>query len=122
MFAVGGADFVITRSAAGADTVVVARALLLDASGSAVALETVAVLLTAPATAGPATVSVNVPPAPLASVGMVAVTVPVPPTAGVVRVHPAGAVIEVKVVPGGSTSLMETLAAGCGPLFVTVMV
>jgi hypothetical protein len=120
--AVGGADSVTARFAAGAATTVRAEALLFNEFGSAVAVVALAEFVTDPGNVGAVITSVNVPLAPLASVAMLAVTVPVPPTAGVVSVQPGDAVIEVKVVPAGRGSLIETFAAGSGPLFVTVMV
>src|SRR6187200_1638995 len=99
------AVFVTARSARSAVTVVVAVTLLLPGVGSAVADATVAVLVMTvpPAVAAPTfTTSVNEALAPLASEGLVEVTVPVPPTAGVVDVHPAGAVNETNVVPAGT--------------------
>ena len=50
-----------------------------------------------------------------------AVTVPVPPTGGVACAQPACGVKETNVVPGGSVSVTETLAAS-PPLLVTLYV
>src|SRR5437870_4792180 len=49
-------------------------------------------------------------------------TVPLSPAAGVVHDHPLTSGIETKVVPGGSVSLHEALAAASGPLLLTVIV
>ena len=56
------------------------------------------------------------------TIGFVQVTVPLAPTAGVVHDQPATAGSETKVVPAGSVSLHDALAAASGPLFVTVIV
>src|SRR5689334_6023710 len=57
---------------------------------------------------------------PEARFGLVAVIAPVPPTAGVVSVHPPGAVALTKVRPAGRLSFTDTFAAASGPaLFKT---
>ena len=68
--------------------------------------------------------SVNVPELFTARVPLaVHVIVPVPPTAGFVpHVHPAGGVIDWKVVFGGVTCVNVAPLATAGPLFVTVWV
>jgi hypothetical protein len=68
--------------------------------------------------------SVNVPELFTARVPLaVHVIVPVPPTAGFVpHVHPAGGVIDWKVVLGGVTWVNVAPLATAGPLFVTVWV
>jgi hypothetical protein len=60
--------------------------------------------------------------APFASEGLVAVMLPEPPTAGVVDVHPAGAVNETNVEPGTRVSPTLTFCASDGPLFVAAIV
>jgi hypothetical protein len=52
----------------------------------------------------------------------VQVIVPVPPTAGVVQVQPAGAVIDWKVVLGGVVCVNVGAVAAAGPLLVTLWV
>jgi hypothetical protein len=59
---------------------------------------------------------------PGAKLGFVQVIVPVPFTAGVVHDHPAGIVIDWNVVFGGVVSVMLTVVAVLGPLFVTTWV
>lgn len=53
--------------------------------------------------------------------GLVAVKVPVVPTAGVVTVHPPGAITDTNVVLAGSVSVTDTAAASFGPALVTVI-
>ena len=94
-------------------------------TGSGLAAVTVAVLLIWPVANG-ATLStmLNVAEAPLANVAMVHVIVPVPPTTGFVQAN-TGPVVwfsETKVVLGGSVSVIKTVAASEGPLFVTTTV
>src|SRR5882724_13126501 len=107
-------------------TSVVAVAELLPGVGSAVVLDTVAVLLMIVLLAVPAsTFTTNVKRLdPLtASVGLVNVSVPVPPagTASVL-VHPAGVVTETNVVFVGTASESDKDCASLGPLLVTVIV
>ena len=105
-------------------TVVVTVDALLPVSASALAADTVAVLAkTLPSTVAPATLTTraNEALAPLARELFVAITLPVPPITGVPVTHPAGATRETKLVPGGNVSSSETLVAGDGPRFVTVM-
>jgi hypothetical protein len=59
---------------------------------------------------------------PTAKLGSVQVTVPVPPTAGVVHVHPTGAITDWYVVFAGVASVKLAVVAAAGPLFVTVSV
>ena len=49
-------------------------------------------------------------------------TVPLSPASGAVHDHPPTLDIDTKVVPEGSASLHDALAAASGPLLVTVMV
>ena len=60
---------------------------------------------------------------PNVSVAMEHETVPVPPTAGLVQMNtgPVGCDSETKVVFGGIVSVIVTLVASDGPLFVTLM-
>jgi hypothetical protein len=100
-------------------TVVLAMAVLLPAAGSAVVEETLAVLLSAADWAGAVTTTVIAGAvAPPASVGRVQVTETLPE---LVHVHPVP-VAETKLTPAGRVSVIETLAASEGPLFVTVNV
>src|SRR5256885_12450673 len=83
----------MARSDDAGRTTVLAVALLFSGVGSNVAEDIVAILSKlVPTGVPPGTlpVSVKVPPAPDASVGIVHVTVPPAPTAGVVQVQPAG--------------------------------
>jgi len=59
---------------------------------------------------------------PTAKLGSVQVTVPVPPIAGVVHVHPAGAITDWYVVFAGVASVKLAVVAAAGPRFVTVSV
>ena len=105
-------------------TVVVTVDALLPVSASVLAADTVAVLAkTLPSTVAPATLTTraNEALAPLARELFVAITLPVPPITGVPVTHPAGATRETKLVPGGNVSSSETVVAGDGPRFVTVM-
>lgn len=99
--------------------------LLFALFGSEVGVVTVAVLLMAvPAeVAGSTTTSsANGATAP-AVIGDVEQTiVPFVPTAGVEHDQPAGTESAVNLSGAGSTSVIVTLAASLGPLFVTVMV
>ena len=119
-------EFVANRSASVARaTTSAAVAVLFAELGSAVVELTVAVSLmgvpcTVPATTF--TTKVNAP-APGATLGFVQLMFPVPPTAGrVPQVHPAGGVIDTKVVFGGVTSVKLAPAAALGPLLVTTWV
>ena len=47
---------------------------------------------------------------------------PVPPTAGVIHVHPAGGVRDLKLTSAGRLSTKLGLAAAAGPLFVNTIV
>jgi hypothetical protein len=60
--------------------------------------------------------------APEAKLGFVHVTFPVEPTAGVVQVHPAGAITDWNVVFGGVAWVRFAVVAATGPLFVMVCV
>jgi hypothetical protein len=99
--------------------------LLFALFGSAVGVVTVAVLLMAvPAdVAGSTTTSsANVATAPVA-IGVVEQTiVPFVPAGGVVHDQPACAESAVNRSGAGSTSVIVTLAASLGPLFVTTIV
>src|SRR5438105_1661585 len=68
------------------------------------------------------TTSVNLAEVPLGSKAAVQLTCPTVPMAGVVQVHPAGTVSELKDVLGGMASDNNRPAASLGPLFVTVIV
>src|SRR5688572_17062851 len=124
---VAGLSVLVTeRSASPAPTVVGSVSVLLAASGSPVALATVTVLeIVEPgiAAALALTIRVKVAVAPAASVGLLEVTVPPAlPTAGSMLVQPAGSTNETNVVPGGITSVSETVRASLGPLLVTMIV
>jgi hypothetical protein len=116
----GESVFVTDRSAE-AETVVVSVSELLLGSSSGVADAAVATLLMVVPGAVPGfTFTTSVKAAPdTPNEGLVAVTVPVPPTAGVVAVHPAGAVNDTNVVLAGTASVSVTFAAFEGPEFVT---
>jgi hypothetical protein len=122
----GESVFVTATSApVPAIVVVVVVAELSDGSVSAVSDVTVAVFETTVPAAVPAltfTTNVNVPLPPAASDADVLLTVPVPPTAGVVELHPAGAVSETNVAAAGVTSVSATLAAASGPSLLTTIV
>jgi hypothetical protein len=77
-------------------TAVTTLVLLFDAMGSEVVADTVEVAVMVAATTDGATFTTTTisAEAPDASVGFVQVTLPVPPTAGVVQVHPAGAMTD----------------------------
>jgi len=109
---------------AGESTVVVAVLLSLPGFPSGVEEVTVAVLLIIElaATFGSTlTVSVKTE-LPTANEGFEHETVPLSPGAGVVHDHPLISGKETKVVPAGSVSLHEALAAASGPLLLTVIV
>jgi hypothetical protein len=114
---------VTTRSAL-ALTVVDAVELLLPAFGS-LAEVTVAVLLLGPFGAEEAiwTTIAKVAEVLEVSAAMEQETVPVPPTEGFAQMNagPDGCDSETNVVFGGSVSVMVTVVASDGPLFVTVM-
>ena len=110
---------------AGERTVVVAVPLSLPGFPSGVLEVAVAVLVRVePAETVGATATVRVKTAlPTANEGFEQVTVPVSPPAGVLQLQPPGVDSgSTKVVPGGNVSLHEVLAAGSGPLLVTVIV
>ena len=109
---------------AGESTVVVAVPLLLPGFPSGVLEVAVAVLLRVePAATVGATATVNVKTElPTANEAFEHETVPLSPAAGVVHDHPLTSGIETKVVPAGSVSLHEALAAVSGPLLLTVIV
>ncbi len=109
---------------AGESTFVVAVALLLPGVPSAVLEVTVAVLLIIePAGTFGATATLRVNTVlPTANEGFVHETVPVPPDSSGVQDHPLSLAKLTKVVPAGSVSLHEALAAVSGPLLVTVIV
>jgi hypothetical protein len=119
----GVSIFVMPRSAEPTPTVVVAVAELFALEGSAVDDDAVAVfvMMVPDAVAGATrTTSVNAA-LPAAKLEFVHDTVPFAPTAGVVHVHPAGALSEANVVPAGSASVITAEAAVVGPAFVTVI-
>src|SRR3954451_13822410 len=101
----GDAEFVVTMSACVASaTTSAAVELLFAVLGSATAELTLTVSLIAVPAAVPAVTfrTREKLPDPGATLGFVQVIVPVPPTAGTVpQVHPAGGVIDWKVVLGG---------------------
>ena len=109
---------------AGESTVVVAVPLSLPGFPSGVLEVAVAVLLRiVPAATVGATLTVSVKTElPTANEGFEHETVPLSPAAGVLHDHPLISGIETKVVPAGSVSLHEALAAVSGPLLLTVIV
>ena len=115
------------RSACGAATVTVLVEVLLATSGSGPDVVTTAVFVMAmPATVVDGTPTTTVKDSAVAPGGsadvLAAVMVPVPPTAGVVRVHPAGDVALTNVVPAGTASLSCTEAALAVPMLSTAIV
>ena len=91
--------------------------------GSAGVPDTVAVLPMEPlALESDVTTSVKVAVAPFASDDPVQLTVPAVPTAGVVQLKPAGALIDWKRSDAGSVSVIVTDVAASGPWFVTTIV
>src|SRR4051812_41810697 len=97
--------------------------VLFSGRGSAVALETVAVLVTcADVFTASSNAALKLFPSTPGKVAIVQEMVPLPPSAGVVQlksgpdvcVHPA------KVLPDGTASVSVTLAASFGPAFATV--
>ena len=122
---VGAAEFVTTRSACVASaTTSAAVALLFAEFGSVTAELTLTVSLIAVPAAVPAfTFSTKEKlPDPGATLGLVQVIAPVPLTAGVVHDHPAGGVIDWKVVFAGVVSVKLAVVAVLGPAFVTTCV
>ena len=116
---------VIDRSAVASAIVVTAVELLLPGFGSDDDDVTVAVLLLGPVGAATAicTTMAKVAEVPAVSVAMEQETVPVPPDGGLMQMKagPVNCDSETKVVFGGSVSVMVTVAASDGPLFVTLM-
>jgi hypothetical protein len=104
--------------------VVVAVALSLPVFGSEVDDVTVAVFeMTVLSTTVASTFTVSVKTAePMPSDAIEQLTGPVPPTAGAEHDQPPGAESDTNVVPAGSVSLSETVAALLGPAFDAVMV
>ena len=104
-------------------TVVVAVALSLPGVGSGVVDAAVAVFESTlpPATfAATLTTSVNAA-LPTAIEALLHETVPLAPTAGVVHDQPAGVTCDTNVVPLGSVSDNDAVAALLGPAFVSVI-
>lgn len=114
----------VTRSGALA-TVPLDDALLLPGAGSDAAEVTEAVFVIVPVAVGfTLIVMVNAALAPDASDARLQLTVPVPPTTGVVQLNagPLVCIADTNVVPAGTGSLRDTVAAASGPLFVTMTV
>ena len=109
---------------AGERTVVVAVPLLLPGFPSGVLEVAVAVLLrVVPAGTVEPTATVRVKTElPIAKEGFEHETVPLSPASGVVHDHPPAPGKLTKVVPVGSVSVHEALAAASGPLLFTVIV
>src|SRR5258705_13928336 len=109
---------------AGERTVVVAVLLSLFGFPSGVLEVTVAVLLrVVPAATVGATATVSVKTElPTANEGFEHETVPLSPASGVVHDHPTTLGKLAKVVPAGSVSFHEALAAASGPPLFTVIV
>ena len=109
---------------AGESTVVVAVPLSLPGFPSGVLEVAVAVLVRVePAATVGATLTVSVKTElPTANEGFEHETVPLSPAAGVVHDQPLTSGMVTKVVPAGSVSLHEALAAASGPLLFTVIV
>jgi hypothetical protein len=114
----------VTERSADAATVVVSVPLLLAGVESAVVEVAVAVFeRTVPLATPGATATVRVKASlPTANDAFEQEIIPVAPTAGVVQAQPATAGSETKVVPAGSVSENEAVAAASGPLFVSVIV
>src|SRR5262249_59313039 len=108
---VGGAVFVIDRSADSAATCVVADAVLFAVLGSVGLPETVAELVIVPAVLGAVTTIVRVTVAPPARFPIVQVTVP----EAFVQPEPA----DTNVTPVGRVSVTVTPVASLGPPLVT---
>jgi hypothetical protein len=118
--------FVTDRSAHGGITVVVATPALFAGFGSVVAVLAFAVFVSVPAGVFGSTFTISVATieAPVGKVGKLHVGAPGLPT-GTSAHAPAGPESTEKptcVVPAGGVSVSNTLWAGSGPLFVTVMV
>src|SRR5450631_627049 len=112
---VAGPVLVIARSA-DAVTPVDVEEVLLPGTGSAVVEETEAVLLNVPACAGAVTTTVMVGAVvAVASAGRVQVTETLPVLLQVQPVPTA----DTKVIPAGSVSVTDRLAASDGPLLLT---
>jgi hypothetical protein len=115
----------LTDRSARSATVADAVALLLAGLGSSVAEETAAVLeMRVPAAAAESTRTVRENSAlpPMSSAAAVQKMGPAAPTAGVEHVQPAGELRDWNVVPAGTVSERETVAAGSGPELVAVIV
>ena len=120
LLAVTSAGQVIVQ--AGAATVVIMVAELFDEFGSDVLEDTFAVkvmVLPGGVLELTLTTTVNIALAPAARLGFVQVIDPVMPTAGVVQLHPGGALSDWNVVLDERVSESETLVAGSGPPFST---
>jgi hypothetical protein len=123
--ALGVPVFVTATSGRSCPALVVTVAALLATLGSVVLEVTVATFVMEPLAAkGNFTTMLNTALAPFASDGAVMVTVPPLPTPGALMVNggPDVCVAETSVVPAGSGSLSERLAADDGPLLVSVTV
>src|SRR5580704_14496957 len=121
----GAAEFVVIKSACVTRaTTSAAVALLLTELGSVTAELTLTVsLIAVPAAVPPFTFRASVKlPDPGATLGLVQVMAPVPFTAGVTHDHPAGGVIDWKVVLAGVVSVKLAVVAELGPEFVTTCV
>src|SRR5579864_3565436 len=119
-----GVPLLVTAKSQAAPTLVETVVLLLDELGSLVVAVTdeFAVIVVGATLAGTFTTTIMSADAPEARLGSLQVTVPVAPTAGVVQVHPAGAITDWNVVFVGVASVKTTPDDAAGPLFVMVWV
>ena len=119
-----GVPLFVTAKSHAVPTLVETVVLLLDEFGSLVLAVTdeLAVIVVGVTLAGTFTTTMMSAEAPDARLGSLQVTVPVAPTAGVVQVHPAGAMTDWNVEFVGVASVNATPEDAAGPLFVTVCV
>ena len=118
----GEATFVTERFGPVPPTIVVAVALLFAEFGSVADEATETAFVIAVPFATPVftfTTIVKVPEVDPAMFVSVQLTLPVPPTIGVMQLHPAGALREMKVVLAGIVVTRVALSAALGPVFVT---
>src|SRR5579864_6970432 len=119
-----GVPLLVTARSQAEPTPVETVVLLLDELGSLVVAvtEEFAVIVVGATLAGTFTTTMMSAEALEARLGSLHVTVPVVPTAGVVQVHPAGAITDWNVVFVGVASVKTTLEDAAGPLLVTISV
>jgi hypothetical protein len=117
-----GESLTLVERSADVVTEVVLVALSLALFGSVTSFEALAVFESVDPfarSAATCTTSVKLALAPPARLDPVQLTLPPDPTDGVVQEKPAGALIDLKLVPAGRSSLSATLLAPFGPLFFT---